>query len=999
MRDVPADILANLQKNHGLEPILIVEVQWVDGGAPVMYSDQKLSGAEYPHPTIIQVGNFDAAMQVDGAGDSQQISIVLDDVDGVLKTLIDENDIHKRPVRVFQGFQGLTIDHKFLLFKGELSSPIVWNEGDRTLSFDVLTREEDSEVGFSMEEGDFLSVPNEALGKAWPLVFGEVCNMKSVTVRAQQRGLMVAGEGVHDWTIHNRICQARELQCPTIFTGNEIVWKGLLEGSVVTPRFEPDYGCVDNRWETVCQLMNLRDQQLSYEHETFEINGGEEFPQGDANRVVLNINGAKFHGWFDGATFHVTERFHPEYDNISLVACKNVPERHRGLIEVNWFTTDQDVQDQLDVIDARAAGNPYWAMGSAGSTFLPNYNSPGTDACTEATGSQRPGLRGGPSESQALYDAMPTSSFFWIPPGAEVFLEEEGEVLSIVSIIPGVVNHVAAYKKQPIGPELLLEVPADYYTIYETDYDGYTVVEIGMEKKLSYRDPDWGDDLYISFTSDVGPNPVDIIQWLVEKYTSLSIDATSFAAVKASMTNYPTNFALKTRKKVLDLIKDIAYQTRCAVYARNGVLFIKYLATEPPSVRTITGGDILTQSFKITHTPSEDLVTKSVVNYRETEAAIEFGDEIDHTLILKYNIPKYGVSEQSHDYYTQNTYGTILKSSTFWLIRDSHTWKYVEFDTTVKHLDLDLFDCILLDLPQFSASPVKCIITEAQFNNDNNTIHFQAWTPIRAGTSVPYTLAWPAAQPAETVWPLDDERQWADPGYSFNITPPVGHILSGGDTTELENFVVQSSGDRHPSDLDDVLPSVECLISSFEAGDIDVRELAPEFQALNLAKRNHEEALKDTAYTVNWPDQEDNQEEEEDTKPDRGGCGTATEGSGCVYDVTVTYSLPTRVSSGKILGGCTGGPCWCDAGGGPCISSLTQKCHSFSSMSAATGFQSQMTATIQALKDGCGYFCGTNSPYMVSSVKAIADPLSDEPCEDPPGVPEVPYIEYEPQDV
>jgi hypothetical protein len=392
-------------------------------------------------------------------------------------------------------------------------------------------------------------------------------------------------------------------------------------------------------------------------------------------------------------------------------------------------------------------------------------------------------------------------------------------------------------------------------------------------------------------------------------------------------------------------------------------------------------------------------VTKSVVNYRETEAPVVRGDNIDHTIMLKYNIPKYGVSEADYDYYTQNTFGTIMKSSTFWLIRDAHTWKYVEFDTTIKHLDLDLFDCITLDLPQFSASPIKCVITEAQFNSENNTIHFQAWTPVRAGTSIQYPLAWPAALPAETVWPVDGEQQWANPGYSFNVTPPIGHILSGGDTTELENFVVQSSGDRHPSDLDDVLPSVECLISSFEEGDVDVSELAPEFRALNLAKRNHKKLLERGGWSVNWPDKDEQEEEEEEKNPERGGCGTATEGSGCVYDVTVTYTLPTSVSSGKIAGGCAGGPCWCDAGGGPCISALSQKCHSFSSMSAATLFHSEMTATIQGLKNACGYFCGTSSPYMVSSVKAFADPTSDEPCEDPPGQPEVPYIEYEPQDV
>jgi len=219
MREVPAGVLSHLQKNQGTEPLLIIEVQWVANGPRILYSDQKLSGIDYPYPTIIQVGSFDMATQIDSAGDAQQINITLDDIDGKLKALIDENDVHKRPVWVYQGFQGLTVAHKFLLFKGELSSPIVWSEGERTLTFDVLTRQEDTEVAFSMEEGDFESIPEEALGKVWPLVFGEVCNMQAIQVRAPLRGIITHGEGVHDFTIPGRICQARYIQCATTSTG------------------------------------------------------------------------------------------------------------------------------------------------------------------------------------------------------------------------------------------------------------------------------------------------------------------------------------------------------------------------------------------------------------------------------------------------------------------------------------------------------------------------------------------------------------------------------------------------------------------------------------------------------------------------------------------------------------------------------------------------------------------------------------------------------------
>jgi len=86
-----------------------------------------------------------------------------------LKAICANHDLVKRPVWVYQWFDGLDLAHKFLLFKGEINSPFAWNEGDRTVRFDVTTRIEEVEAGYSMEEGDFPVIPPDALGKAWPL--------------------------------------------------------------------------------------------------------------------------------------------------------------------------------------------------------------------------------------------------------------------------------------------------------------------------------------------------------------------------------------------------------------------------------------------------------------------------------------------------------------------------------------------------------------------------------------------------------------------------------------------------------------------------------------------------------------------------------------------------------------------------------------------------------------------------------------------------------------
>lgn len=968
MRTVSSDVLSHLQTNMGTEPVLFVEIQWVENGPHVMYTDQKYNGLDYPYPTIIQVGNLDMATQVDGASDSQQISITLDDVDGHLKTAIDSFDIHKRPVWVYQGFKGLTVDHKFLLFKGEISSPIVWDEGARTLTIDVLTRQEDTEVAFSMEEGDFPGIPEEALGKVWPLVFGEVCNMQAVQVRAPLRGTLTHGEGVHDFTIPARICQARYIQCPSVAIGEttKLEADGMGGFTEVTEHdYGPDLECVQRRFETICNLEYLLEQQQSYENQYLNIRNGEEFPQGSV--VTLNIEGAIFRGTFNGTQFRILERTHPEYDTTEQVACQAVADRTVGLVATNWTEAWKE-----------SGSETAWYFD------VDNY----TDDCDADGEFVRQAMVGGPAASQKAFDDMPTSSFYWIPPGSEVYLEADAEILYIVSLLPGTINHVAAYKTQPTGRKLLLEVPSSYYTVYETDYDGYTVVEIGLEKKLSLYDSDWDDDLYISFTSTVGPNPVDVIEWLVEKYSDLTVDATSFAAVQARMTNYPTNFYVKERMNILDLIYDIAYQTRCAVYIRNDVVYIKYLSEEPTSVRTLTESDILSQSFRVTHTSTEDLRTKHTVSWRNGEAAIDSEDSTERKIILKYNVPKYGVLNEDYDYYTQNTYDTILKSATFWLIRRSHTWKLVEFETSIKHLDLDVFDCITLDVEQFSSTPVKCVITQAQFDNATNKIKFTAWTPIIAGTSSPYYWAWPADQSTAMRWPLPDDVDNADPGYDFEVSPPLEHILAATDPDE-QNFVVLTSGDRFPADGDDTLPTLFCELSDFE----DVEEEAPEFKALKLAQsvaRTQINEIMSKDAPAAGSDMDDGKE--------RTVCGSPEYGSGCVYEVTVAYIMPTSVIK---YGGAYSGGCGCSQPGTPCVGAQTLMCHTFGALFSATLFYSQKKAEAAANFAGGGNFqCNQWEVYDAAPPKGIEDPSSSfGGCESAPGDPSAPNQgeQYEPK--
>jgi hypothetical protein len=191
MRTIPAATQAYLNQNTGTEPILMVEIEWVEG-TPIPYSDQELTGAK---PILIDVANFDITRQLEGSSDSQTVSLTLDDVDGELREVYKRTNTHMRVARLYLLFKGQSLSEKALLIDGTIVTPLNWPENERAVEFTLLSKASSVNVGFSMEEGDFPNIPEEALGKAWPLVFGQVCRPERVGISVRV--------GASSWTTLN----------------------------------------------------------------------------------------------------------------------------------------------------------------------------------------------------------------------------------------------------------------------------------------------------------------------------------------------------------------------------------------------------------------------------------------------------------------------------------------------------------------------------------------------------------------------------------------------------------------------------------------------------------------------------------------------------------------------------------------------------------------------------------------------------------------------------
>ena len=201
--------------------------------------------------------------------------------------------------------------------------------------------------------------------------------------------------------------------------------------------------------------------------------------------------------------------------------------------------------------------------------------------------------------------------------------------------------------KQYDGPRILTTVPTDYYTVSNVNYgnvDGIHIaaVLITVNRQLStYKYSDgtnqgWSNELYVTFKSSVGPDTIDVIKYLISTYaishdTALTWDDASFNYCKTKLLPFPVNFALLEQKNIVEVLKDIAFQCRCALWLSDNTFHMRYLPEEPVSltdmawattpqnrvVDTITVSDMDSEiGVEVGYTPTENLVTKMKIAWR-----------------------------------------------------------------------------------------------------------------------------------------------------------------------------------------------------------------------------------------------------------------------------------------------------------------------------------------------------------------------------------------------
>lgn len=644
---------------------------------------------------IISLGEMIQEANINTSTATVNINCVLDDKKGLLKNLIDSVDVNKLKVQIYQAFDDLAVDKAFLLFEGVLNTPISWDEGTRQFSFDVMSNMEQKDIGWSLEEARASFIPPNLIGKPVPLVFGTCYRVPSLKITEEVKGILRKGIGITD------------------------------------PSIEPKLAALVNKIAELYALAQYY-SQLSMEYQSL----------GDEEQAKAYLSSA------------ITA-----YNNM-ITAQNDYEELNRILVEQN-----QKMAVTISVENGEnfPSGQVTIKIGKILVTgvFSPN----GTFYHSESLKTKHPDYAK-VIGNYASPEQVPSSSFYYVNAGEVVEIYSNYQTDYLVSL-PAASSVLAVYAKRSINDvETMFPVPPNSYQVLTQNLGGINCTILRFPKALRQYNmvldedgvlnedlsPGWsGDEIWVDLVSSVGPNTVDEMEWIIQKFTNLTIDSTSFNYVKTKLQDFPSHFALFERKNAMKMLEEMAWQCRCAIYTLNGKVYLKYLSYEESSVRTLTDADIREKSIVISTTPTEDLVTKLVGTWKHRY-------DLDYNkTIVRNNVNKYGIHEEEYPVYIYSIEESVIKTLTFWIIRWSNLWKRIQFNSFLKQLQLDIFDTVILNIQEKylgDGSP-KCIIESMGYNTETKEVSFECWTPYRVGERKIHPLAYPGSASSSTIFASD----------------------------------------------------------------------------------------------------------------------------------------------------------------------------------------------------------------------------------------------------
>lgn len=772
MRNISDTALEMIQRVENCEPVMIVQIWWSGlDYLPIKYCDKKYE-VEGLVGRLLSVSGIDDIVDITTAAASTNLSVVLDDAVGDLKQIFNQQDIHKVYVAVLQWFDGIPLTDAFTLFEGEISSPIVWDEGARTLGFDVVSQIEDREVGYSFEEADVTHIPVQLVGQSVPLIFGRVSALRPVPLNLTPSLVISRGFGIVDFEQWDAELAELAAQIQKCYDNARSAWQQGLAEAIIAGQFKPifpgDVGDPEaaEAHDQAAHDLFVQSDQFMTEFYNISLERGERLLEYEAQKAIsvradggmpvpVYVNMNNFPRVRPGQAYHT---FKGQFANYvaDITVSVNTPSERGKILQIHNIELLVDTKIKVGT-------NVYGFAPTGG--VIDEYERDGQG-----------------------------QKFVWIDGGTEfkIFAFPRTFVVGM-----GPVDVVNVWAESKYGRRV---VPTNLYTV--NTGAGLNATTITFPIALEALDGDWSSgSIEVDCATNL-TNAVDIMAYVITNFSGLEADTASFLDVRPAV--YDCNFALTNRINVVNFLKELAFQSRCAIWMKSKRVYIKNLATASASTATIVDSDITVATLNVTCTPTEQLVTKFVALWR-----FDQGSEENKT-ILRYNIKRYGVLEQTYNFWAYNQYQFVEKVAEFWSIRYANTWKLCSFKLSLNHLRIEMFDTITLDLTEniVSNGPVDCIVQRATFDSDDDSIALEVWVPIRLGEMTPYVHAFP--MDTQTIYPnpTDPNIQTGNPldGVTFDLGDPYSFperwqvVDRDYSTQQTGTYESMSSGSYTPAD-------------------------------------------------------------------------------------------------------------------------------------------------------------------------------------------------------
>lgn len=682
MRTLSAALQTKADQRYALESVLFVRVFW--NGTPYDYSDKD---------KLLEISGLEDSASLDTK--SVNVNVVLDDSDGFIKQVFDHSDVHKIKVQVFQSFVG--VDDKLLLFTGQMNTPIEWSESERKFSFTILSKVEDRELGFSFEEGLFPNLPSESVGRPWPLVFGTVVKVPAFQFSPSPTAITAQGFCLIDELQYDEEAQALFIQADLAIRYSRDYAAQASAASLQASKYNDgqpdpadDYEQYVSYMEQYSQLMTTATQ---YFIEASKLNL-------DANKVIADKLDKKRYAF-----------------NPVRIASSNLPQNKVITIELGSTRLRVRVQGATIFIIEEIIPEerkPSWGL------YVYNRST---------------------VTSQQFGVEQKVDKFRWFDGGSKINVISE----PIYYIVALGVGKIAGVFGRMRG--LTVRVPSDLFDLEDrqfTNEAGTTIhaTVLKMHQPLSsLRDQDnqqvWdSDEVFCDTTGEIAGTFKSIVTWVTDTFTDLTLDTNSFA----TLPDMPMNFYYDQRVSSFEFLKQLCFQARCACWVNDEKLYFRYLAAVPTPVTTISYDDVVEDSMTIYCSETESLLTKLTANWKFTYDQKEF-----NKVITRHNVEKYGLMEQSYDYFAFNHVDLVQKSIGYWAIYFGTTWRRVNLSLFINKLKVEANDAVTIDMVGLVADEqVIGIVETAVYDSNTQQIDCQIWLPVRWGEMTTYKWAYPA---------------------------------------------------------------------------------------------------------------------------------------------------------------------------------------------------------------------------------------------------------------